>query len=81
MIALSIRHRILSRIADISETVIPTINERFEPETLKEIELELIANQIQLSGSSQIDEYIPLLLQYFPNLNEQEVRTALSNPD
>lgn len=75
------RHRILSRIADISETVIPKINERFEPETLKEIELELISNQIQLSGSSQVDEYVPLLLQYFPNLNELEIRTALSNPD
>ena len=75
------RHRIISRIAEISNKVIPSINERFDVEELKAIELELIAKQIKLSGITQVDEYLPLLLQYFPNLNEEEIRTALSNPD
>ena len=61
--------------------MIPSINERFDVEELKAIELELIAKQIKLSGITQVDEYLPLLLQYFPNLNEEEIRTALSNPD
>ncbi len=75
------RHRIISRIAEISEKVIPAINKRFEIEELKAIELELIAKQIKLSGTTQLDDYLPLLLRYFPNLSEEEIRTALGNPD
>ncbi len=73
------RHRILRRIGEISDKIMPVINTRFEPEELKSIELELIAKQFAISNSRQIDDYLPLLLQYFPSLSEDEIREALAN--
>ncbi len=68
------RHNILKRIAETSSNVLPEINRQFSAEELKTIELELIKNQINVSQGSQLDQYIPFLMNYFPNLEEDELR-------
>lgn len=73
------RLTILRRVADISSSVLPLINDQFTPDQLKEIELTLIGNQVQVTTEQQIHQYIPLLQQYFPNLTAEEIQKALSD--
>lgn len=75
------RHRIMNRIAELSGNVLPDINSSFSPDELKAIEVELIAKELNLANEQQVQAYLPMLLNYFPNLSEEEIRAALNNPD
>lgn len=72
------RARIMNRIAELSGSVLPLINDQFSPITLKEIETQLIKDRINLSQESQLDQYIPFIIEYFPNFSEEEVREIFS---
>ncbi len=71
------RASIMLRIASMSSDHLPTINSYFGEEKLKEIELLLIKRNVTVSNEQEIEFYIPILKEFFPNLGEEELRTAL----
>lgn len=71
------RARIMLRIAEMSEKELPAINENFTADELKEIELVLLKRNISLESEEQIDFYVNVIKQFFPNLTEEEIRSAL----
>lgn len=67
---------IMRRIAKLSNTLLPQINQYFTVDELKSIELSIITRQIETTDPEKIEPFLPSLLSAFPLLSEEEIRTA-----
>ena len=70
------RAEILERVADLCSVVLPKINDRFSSKKLTEVELAIVTNQVQIMNPQQLDSYLPMIMEFFPNLTEEEIRAA-----
>ncbi len=73
------RASIMERIAEMSATHLPMINREFSKEKLKLIELLLIQKNVTAKNEQEINFYVNVLKEFFPNLSEEELRSALGN--
>ena len=71
------RSRIMSRVANMCKEFLPQINSHFSKKEQKELELQLIGKYLTPDSEAELNESLPLLLNYFPNLSEEELRAAL----
>ncbi len=71
------RESIMLRIAAMSAEQLERINEQFSPEKRKEIELELIRENVRAHSEKEVQFYLGVLKELFPNLSEEELRSAL----
>ncbi len=73
------RASIMQRIAEKSSEHLPMINSYFSPQELKEIEILLIRKNVTVQNEQEIEFYINVLNEFFPNLSEEELRTTLQS--
>ncbi len=73
------RASIMQRIAEMSDKHLPMINKEFSKEKLKQIELLLIQKNVTAKNEQEINFYVNVLKEFFPNLNDAELRTVLSS--
>lgn len=71
------RASIMQRIAEASAKHLPMINSHFSEAQLKDIELILIKKNVTIQNGQEIEFYVEVLKEFFPNLSEEELRTAL----
>ncbi|MBR9916625.1 hypothetical protein GYB29_02780 [bacterium] len=58
---------------------LPMINDQFSEKKLTEIELSLIKKNITVDSDQEIEFYLNVLKQFFPNLSEEEIKKALDS--
>lgn len=68
------RSGIMNRIAEMSDLFLPEINAQFGKKELKNLELQLIDKYLNPENEAVLDASIPPLLEFFPNLTEEEIR-------
>lgn len=71
------RAGIMIRVADMSANLLPKINEQFSKKELKTIELNLIKKNVTITNDEEVEFFVNVLKQFFPNLSEEEIRTTL----
>ena len=71
------RAGIMTRIAEMSAEQLPDINVQFDPRQLREIELQLIQKNIVARTEEELNFYIGVLSEFFPNLTKEELREVL----
>jgi hypothetical protein len=73
------RASIMQRVAEMSAKHLPMINDQFSEKKLAEIELSLIKKNITVDSDQEIEFYLNVLKQFFPNLSEEEIKKALDS--
>ncbi|XWN37540.1 MAG: hypothetical protein ROO71_01180 [Balneola sp.] len=73
------RAGIMIRIAELCGKQLPIINNNFGKEKLAEIELLLISKNITVNDDQEVQFYVNILKQFFPNLSEEEITKALDS--
>ena len=71
------RAEIMERISQLSEEVLEGVDARFAPETLREIELQLIRKRLEDVPDGERAIYIRLIGEAFPDLTEAEILQAI----
>lgn len=73
------RASIMQRVAEMSAKHLPMINDQFSEKKLAEIELSLINKNISVDSDQEIEFYLNVLKEFFPNLSEEEIKKALDS--
>ena len=67
------RAGIMIRVAEMSANLLPKINEQFSKKELKTIELNLIKKNVTITNDEEVEFFVNVLKQFFPNLSEKEI--------